>query len=66
MSTSHETLSALPKTAVAERLAQKIAALDAAKLPPAVRRKCGELLIDVIGLAVHGPSSSQAAMTLLT
>jgi len=52
MSTSHETLSALPKTAVAERLAQKIAALDAAKLPPAVRRKCGELLIDVIGLAV--------------
>ena len=52
MSTSHETLSALPKTAVAERLAQKIAALNAAKLPPAVRRKCGELLIDVIGLAV--------------
>jgi 2-methylcitrate dehydratase PrpD len=43
---------ALPKTAVAETLAQSIAALDAAKLPAAVRRKCEELLIDVIGLAV--------------
>jgi len=42
----------LPKIAVAERLAQKIAALDAAKLPQAVRRKCEELLIDVVGLAV--------------
>src|SRR6201987_1947006 len=44
--------SALPQTAVAETLAQKIAALDAANLPLAVRRKCEELLIDVIGLAV--------------
>src|SRR5438477_952901 len=43
---------ALPKIAVAEQLAQKIAALDAAKLPPAVRHKCEELLIDGIGLAV--------------
>src|SRR6266700_3986607 len=43
---------ALPKTAVAEQLAQKIAALDPAKLPAAVRRKCEELLIDVVGLAV--------------
>ena len=42
----------LPKIAVAEQLAQKIAALDAAKLPQAVRRKCEELLIDVVGLAV--------------
>src|SRR5215472_10307489 len=42
----------LPKIAVAETLAQNIAALDVAKLPPAVRRKCEELLIDVVGLAV--------------
>src|ERR1700751_2481609 len=42
----------LPKVSVAEALAQKIAALDPAKLPAAVRRKCEELLIDVIGLAV--------------
>ena len=42
----------LPKTAVAEQLAQKICALDAARLPKAVRVKCEELLIDGVGLAV--------------
>ena len=42
----------LPKTAVAEHLAQKICALDAAHLPDAVRRKCVELVVDVVGLAV--------------
>ncbi len=42
----------LPKTAVAEHLAQKIGALDAMRLPAAVRAKCEELLIDVVGLAV--------------
>ena len=42
----------LPKTAVAEHLAQKICALDAARLPDAVRRKCEDLLVDVVGLAV--------------
>src|SRR6266566_9354811 len=42
----------LPQIAIAETLAQKIAALDPAKLPSAVRRKCEELLIDVVGLAV--------------
>jgi 2-methylcitrate dehydratase PrpD len=46
------TSSELPKTAVAEHLAQKICALDASRLPHAVRRKCEELLIDVVGLAV--------------
>jgi 2-methylcitrate dehydratase PrpD len=43
---------ALPKVAVAELLAQEICALDAASLPHAVRDKCVELLIDVVGLAV--------------
>src|SRR5271155_5323806 len=42
----------LPKTAIAEHLAQKICALDVAHLPHAVRRKCEDLLIDVVGLAV--------------
>jgi 2-methylcitrate dehydratase PrpD len=42
----------LPKIAVAGTLAQNIASLDAGKLAPAVRRKCEELLIDVVGLAV--------------
>src|SRR5947209_3327856 len=41
-----------PKTAVAEILATKIAAFDAAALPAAVRRKCEDLLIDVVGLCV--------------
>jgi 2-methylcitrate dehydratase PrpD len=44
--------SSLPQIAIAETLAQNIAALDAAKLPQALRRKCEELLIDVVGLAV--------------
>src|SRR6516165_685755 len=42
----------LPKIALAEALAQNIAALDAARLPQAVGEKCEELLIDVIGLAI--------------
>jgi 2-methylcitrate dehydratase PrpD len=42
----------LPETALAEVLAKKITALDAAALPAAVRRKCEDLLIDVVGLCV--------------
>jgi 2-methylcitrate dehydratase PrpD len=42
----------LPQTAIAEILAGKIAALDPARLPGAVRTKCEELLIDVVGLCV--------------
>jgi 2-methylcitrate dehydratase PrpD len=42
----------LPETAVAEVLAGKIAALDVKQLPPAVRRKCEDLLVDVVGLCV--------------
>src|SRR5260370_34332729 len=43
---------ALPRIAVAEHLANKITALDPARLPASVRRKCEDLLIDVIGLCV--------------
>src|SRR6201996_425275 len=42
----------LPKIAVAEILARKICALDVARLPEAVRAKCEDLLVDVVGLAV--------------
>src|SRR5438876_6691256 len=42
----------LPKSAVAEVLVNKIATLDAATLPAAVRAKCEDLLIDVVGLCV--------------
>ncbi|HEY4972499.1 MAG TPA: MmgE/PrpD family protein, partial [Steroidobacteraceae bacterium] len=42
----------LPKVSVAEQLAARIVALDAKKLPGAVRRKCEDLLVDVVGLCV--------------
>jgi len=42
----------LPKIAVAEHLAEEICALDVSRLPQGVRRKCEDLLVDVVGLAV--------------
>src|ERR1700756_1520260 len=42
----------LPKTSVAETLAHKIAALAPPRLPAPVRRKCEDLLIDVVGLCL--------------
>jgi 2-methylcitrate dehydratase PrpD len=42
----------LPKIAVAEELAERIASLDPAQLPNAVRRTCEDLLVDVVGLCV--------------
>jgi 2-methylcitrate dehydratase PrpD len=42
----------LPKTAIAEILAREIAALDPARLPPALRGTCEDLLVDVIGLCL--------------
>ena len=42
----------LPTTSVAERLAERIVALDAMRLPAAVRLKCEDLAVDAIGLAV--------------
>jgi 2-methylcitrate dehydratase PrpD len=42
----------LPKTSVAEHLAERVATLRVEKLPPTVRRKCEDLLIDAAGLCV--------------
>ena len=42
----------LLKVSVAERLAERIVALDVKKLPTALRRKCEDLLVDVVGLCV--------------
>ncbi|MBV8242942.1 MAG: MmgE/PrpD family protein, partial [Hyphomicrobiales bacterium] len=42
----------LPKTSVAEILAHRIAALAPPRLPAPVRRKCEDLLIDVVGLCL--------------
>src|SRR4051795_12273399 len=42
----------LPQTSLAEVLARKIAALDPPRLPAAVRRKCEDLAVDVVGLCL--------------
>jgi 2-methylcitrate dehydratase PrpD len=42
----------LPKISVAETLANKIVALKPGVLPAATRRKCEDLLIDVVGLCL--------------
>src|SRR4029079_19811245 len=42
----------LPQTSLAEVLARKIAALDPGRLPAAVRRKCDDLAVDVVGLCL--------------
>ena len=42
----------LPQVSVAQQLAGRIAGLRAERLPPAVRAKCVDLLIDVVGLCV--------------
>jgi 2-methylcitrate dehydratase PrpD len=44
--------SELPKTSVAETLAEKIVALQPGGLPAVTTRKCEDLLIDVVGLCV--------------
>ena len=44
--------SPLPKTSVAEILADRIVAVRPGSLPVATRRKCEDLLIDVVGLCV--------------
>src|SRR5262245_45659374 len=43
---------ALPAVSVAEVLADKIAALHADRLPPALRATCEDLLVDVVGLCL--------------
>ncbi len=42
----------LPATSVAQHLVEHIAKLNAATLPPGVKQKCEDLLIDVVGLCV--------------
>jgi 2-methylcitrate dehydratase PrpD len=50
---------------VAEALAERIAALDGARLPPAVRDTCERLLLDVIGLCLvaRGTDYVRAALS---
>ena len=54
----------LPKTSVAEILAHKIAALAPPRLPAPVRRKCEDLLIDVVGLCLTARNEDYAKAAL--
>jgi 2-methylcitrate dehydratase PrpD len=53
--------SELPKTSVAETLAEKIVALKAGNLPATTTRKCEDLLIDVVGLCVTARNEDYVA-----
>jgi 2-methylcitrate dehydratase PrpD len=54
----------LPTTSVAETLAEKIAALEPGMLPDATRRKCQDLLIDVVGLCITARNEGYVASAL--
>ena len=56
--------SAGSELSVAEQLGKRIVALDAAALPNAVRRKCADLLLDVIGLCIAARGSAYIASAL--
>src|SRR6187397_2991777 len=56
--------SGLPKTSVAEVLAEKIAALKPGALPAATTRKCEDLLIDVVGLCVTARNEDYVSSAL--
>jgi 2-methylcitrate dehydratase PrpD len=54
----------LPKTSVAETLAEKIVALKSGSLPATTTRKCEDLLIDVVGLCVTARNEDYVASAL--
>jgi 2-methylcitrate dehydratase PrpD len=56
--------SRLPTRAVAEELADGIARLEPDRLPPAVREKCADLLLDVIGLCVTARQQDYVASAI--
>ena len=56
--------SELPKTSVAETLAEKIVALGVDSLPATTTRKCEDLLIDVVGLCVTARNEDYVASAL--
>jgi 2-methylcitrate dehydratase PrpD len=54
----------LPAIAVAEKLAGRIAAIDPARLPAALRAKCEDLAVDVVGLCLTARREDYVASTL--
>jgi 2-methylcitrate dehydratase PrpD len=54
----------LPPVSIAERLAERIAAVDAATLPAAMRTKCEDLAVDVVGLCLTARRQDYVASVL--
>jgi 2-methylcitrate dehydratase PrpD len=54
----------LPSVSIAERLAERIAAVDPATLPRAMRTKCEDLAVDVAGLCLTARRQDYVASTL--
>src|SRR5260370_14433876 len=54
----------LPSVAIAERLAEGIAAVDPARLPAAMRAKCEDLAVDVVGLCLTARRQDYVESTL--
>lgn len=57
-------IDAMASTSIAEFLAERIAAVDAAQLPAAMRTKCEDLAIDVAGLCLTARQQDYIASTL--
>jgi 2-methylcitrate dehydratase PrpD len=54
----------VPAVAVAEKLAERIAEIDPARLPAALRAKCEDLAVDVVGLCLTARQQDYVASTL--
>src|ERR1700730_10727076 len=54
----------LPAIAVAEHLAERIVAVDPARLPAAMRAKCEDLAVDVVGLCLTARRQDYVESTL--
>ena len=54
----------VPEISVAEQLVDRIVALAPARLPDALREKCEDLLVDVIGLIVTARNEGYVRATL--
>jgi 2-methylcitrate dehydratase PrpD len=54
----------IPAVAVAEKLAERIAAVDPARLPAAMRTKCEDLAVDVVGLCLTARRQDYVESTL--
>src|ERR1700680_2890451 len=54
----------IPAVAVAEKLAERIAAVDPARLPAAMRAECEDLAVDVVGLCLTARRQDYVESTL--